>query len=266
MASITIKTPTRSIALTAKKEVQGAFLQEIENNVAKMCIGKMSLGVEKAYDDQISIMATFLQRLIARTPVDEPYDKIIVTKKDEQKVVKHKPDRDVCRERWFIEETQSGKKLYSKDLFQSKYDFNIVNNSEEIERIKNAIKTMCPIEKIANPSFVVGNDSRHFTRLEYGYEQWKNDGGVSIGEEIFRPHGVQNRHSVQAPVGMLRITQAELESIRRKPSMRSLRSRYKGGLRTSTVPSDKKLKEFITILKRSHKVKYADIKRFLEVY
>lgn len=266
MASIVIKTPTRSINLTTKKEDQVLFFNEIENNIAKMCIGALSISAKKAYEDQISIIATFFQRLVARTPVDENYEKVYVTKDGEQKVVKHKPDREVCREHWFIEETKSGKKLYSKELFASPFSFSIVNDTKEINQIKAAIMAMCPMSQDASPSFAVGNDSRHFERLEYGYSLWKNDTGVSIGTDIFREHGVQNKHSVQAPVGMLRITQAEFESIRKRPSTKSLRSRYRSGVRTSTVPSEKKLREFVKIMKKSHRIKYADIKRFIEVY
>lgn len=265
MASITIKTPKHSINLKASEQEKSIFADEIERSAAKMCIGALSKNYQKAYEDQLVIIATFFQRLVARTPVDENYDRVVLTKKGDTRVVHHTPDEEVCREHWFIEDTRTGRKLYSKSLFDSEMSFNVVNNSEEISKIKEAIRAICPISN-GLPSFAVGNDCKHFESIEYGYNLWKSDSEPVTGDDIGREHGVKNKHSVQAPVGMLRITEAELQSIRKRPSLRSLRSRYKGGLRTSVTPSDKKLKEFYEILKKSHSVRYADIKRFLEVY
>lgn len=268
MASIIVKTPNRTLPNRSSKKKQMLFLDEIERSAAKICIGALSKNIEKAYEDQVSIIATFFQRLISRTPVDEKYERIIITKTGEKKVIKHKPDGEKCREHWFIEDTKTGDKIYSKRFIKGPDSFNVVNNSTEINEIKEAVKRKFPIKKYLDeePVFAVGNDSKHFERIEYGYSQWKNDTSPVIGAPIGREHGVKNRHSVQAPVGMLRITEAELESIRRRPSFRSLRSRYKGGLRTNVTPSDKKLEEFYKILKRGHRIKYADIKRYLEMY
>ena len=268
MASITIKMPKRSINLTAGKKKQIQFFDELENNVSRVCLGTFSKNIEKNYEDQIAVIATFFQRVVARTPLDERYERVIQTKNGE-KIIRHIPDEEICREHWYIEESHGKTKMYSRTLIRGGLEFNIVNNSEEINAIKEKLKAKYPLKRFLkaneSPDFTVANDCKHFTRLEYGYSSWKNDTEPVVGDGG-REHGVKNKHSVQAPVGMLRITEAELDSIRRKPSVKSLRSRYKGGLALQVTPSEKKLKEFYKLLKRSHRIRYADIKKYLEEY
>lgn len=268
MASITIKTPKRSINLTASKKNQLQFFDELESNVSKVCLGKFAQSIEKSYEDQIAVIATFFQRVVARTPLDERYERVIETRNGE-KVIRHIPDEEICREHWYIEESHGKTKLYSRTLIRAGMDFWNVNDAGEINQIKERLKAKYPLKRFlkANeaPDFTVANDCKHFTRLEYGYSAWKNDTEPVTGISG-REHGVKNKHSVQAPVGMLRITEAELESIKRKPSLKSLRSRYKGGLALRVTPSERKLKEFYKLLKRSHRVRYADIKKYLEEY
>ena len=267
MASITIKTPTRTIPLTAKSRTQLKFYNELENNVSKICLGKFAQSIEKNYEDQIAVIATFFQRVVARTPLDERYERVVQTKNGE-KVIQHIPDEEICREHWYIEESHGKTKMYSRTLIRGGLEFNVVNDSEEINAIKDKLKSKYPLKRFlkANeaPDFTVANDCKHFTRLEFGYSAWNHDTNPVAGD--MREHGVKNKHSVQAPVGMLRITEAELESIKRRPSLRSLRSRYKGGTAMKVTPSDKKLQEFYKLLKKSHRVRYADIKKYLEVY
>ena len=269
MASITIKTPKRSISLKASQKKQIEFFQEIENNISKVCIGRISKAIEDNYESQIAIIATFFQRVVSRTPVDERYERVI-TVKGEEKRVKHVPDNEVCREHWYIEEGHGKQKLYSKSMIKNGLNFNVVNDSSEINAIKEILKTRFPVKRFLNsneePSFSIANDCKHFDRLEYGFSSWKHDTSPVVGNELGREHGVQNKHSVQAPVGMLRITEAELESIRKRPSVRSLKSRYRGGTAIKAVPSDKKLKEFFNLLKKTHRIRYADIKRYIEEY
>lgn len=268
MASITIKTPTRTIPLTAKSRTQLKFYSELENNVSKICLNRFAQSIEKSYEDQIAIIATFFQRVVARTPLDERYERVVQTKNGE-KVIRHIPDEEICREHWYIEESHGKTKMYSRTLIRGGLDFNVVNNSEEINAIKDKLKSKYPLKRFltANeaPDFTVANDCKHFTRVEFGYSAWKHDTEPVTGIGG-REHGVKNKHSVQAPVGMLRITEAELESIKRKPSLRSLRSRYKGGTAMKVTPSDKKLQEFYKLLKKSHRIRYADIKKYLEEY
>lgn len=268
MASITIKTPTRTIPLTAKSRTQMKFFGELENNVSKICLGRFAQSIEKSYEDQIAVIATFFQRVVARTPLDERYERVVQTKNGE-KVIRHIPDEEICREHWYIEESHGKTKMYSRTLIRGGLEFNVVNDSEEINAIKEKLKSKYPLKRFLKadeaPDFTVANDCKHFTRVEFGYSAWKHDTEPVIGAGG-REHGVKNKHSVQAPVGMLRITEAELESIKRRPSLRSLRSRYKGGTAMKVTPSDKKLQEFYKLLKKSHKVRYADIKKYLEVY
>ena len=268
MASITIKTPKRTIPLTAKPRTQVRFFNELEKNVSKICLNRFAQSVEKSYEDQIAIIATFFQRVVARTPLDERYERVVQTK-DGEKVIRHIPDEEICREHWYIEESHGKTKLYSRTLIRAGMDFYNVNDAGEIQQIKEKLMTKFPLKRFlkANeaPDFTVANDCKHFTRVEFGYSAWKHDTEPVVGVSG-REHGVKNKHSVQAPVGMLRITEAELDSIRRRPSVRSLKSRYKGGTLMRATPSDKKLQEFYKLLKRSHRIRYADIKKYLEEY
>lgn len=268
MASIKIKYPKRTIELTADKNQQLMFFDELEKNVAQICLGKLSNNIEKNYEDQIAVIATFFQRVVARTPLDERYTRVIHTKNGEKKY-EHIPDEEVCREHWYIEEVHGRTKLYSRTLIRSGMDFNVVNDAGEINVIKEKLKLKYPLKRFLKageaPDFTVANDCKHFERVEFGYSEWKHDTEPVTGIGG-REHGVKNKHSVQAPVGMLRITEAELELIRRRPSVRSLKSRYRGGTAMLATPSDKRLKEFYKLMKRSHRIRYADIKKYLEEY
>ena len=108
MASITIKTPTRTIPLTAKSKTQLKFYSELENN-------RFAQSIEKSYEDQIAIIAVFFQRVVARTPLDERYERVVQTK-DGEKVIQHIPDEEICREHWYIEESHGKTKMYSRTL------------------------------------------------------------------------------------------------------------------------------------------------------
>lgn len=268
MASLTIKTPDRNIKLRAGAKEKMEFFKSIEQNVANVSLGRMSRNIEKAYEDQVSIISTFFQRLIARTPLDERYERVIKTK-DGEKIVEHSPDNEVCREHWYIGDEHSRFKLYSKNFIKQEGSFFVVNDSQEINEIKQAIKEVFPlriyVRENLQPSFEIGNDCKHFAALEYGYNKWLKDSEPVVGKGGLE-HGVKNKHSVQAPVGMLRITQAELEDIKKRSILGGLRRRYRGGYVVKGTPSKDKLKKFFNILKKGHRVKYADIKRYLEEY
>jgi hypothetical protein len=81
--------------------------------------------------------------------------------------------------------------------------------------------------------------------LEYG--EYKNDGTLKKGEKYY--HGVEGGYSVQAPAGMLRITQAEFQKMTLTMSTRKLIQSYvQRSQRTLKNPSPSKMKELKRIL------------------
>lgn len=269
MASITVKAPTKTISLRAKQTDRIDFFESMEKNISNVVLGRLALTFDKEYERLISVMAVFLQRLIVRTPLDDYYDREYVDKEGNLVIEHHKPDLEVCREHWIVEDKNGLGFGWNSKNTDVRFGYTILGDKSEIDEIKAKLMRHFPLSVYKRngklPDFEVSNNCVHFSRLEYGYKKWKNDTDPVV-DKNGREHGVQNQHSVQAPVGMLRITQMELESIKRSPSVRPLTARYKAGGNLRVTPSDKKLNEFWKMLKKGKKLRYADIKRYVENY
>ena len=267
MAVMKIKTPTKSWEIKDSVKNNAAIENEIKYKVASVVLPKLAITAQRSIDRQISIMATFFQRLVARTPIDESYEVTYVDKKGNEKKRKHTIDRSVCQDSWYITDgkvkvTAAQMKAVDKNIFWN------VNERYSVDEVKKILKEKFVITD--KTEFVIGNDNDHYDRLEKGYSKWFND-GISAKKSVGglrRDHGVKNMHSIQAPVGMWRITYSELELIKESTAISPLTSRYRSqyGRIMNGVPNRAKLAEFARFLESKGNIAYKDIVRYLENY
>lgn len=272
MASLTIRTPTKNYRINKEQDLKkdDAYYETIKMRAANIALGNLSMLTKIAVDRELSIMATFFQRVVARTPIDEVYQVTHVHKDGTTRTTYHKIDTIVCQDDWYITDGQTKitakqMKAIDKDLFWN------VNEKYSVDKVKKILKEK--FNPTPETNFEVGNDNPHFELLENGNKRWMNDGltagkSRTVKESVRREHGVKNRHSIQAPVGMWRITMAELEAIRQSNAKSPLTARYRSqyGRIQHGLPNRKKLMEFARVLEKRRNIKYKDIVEYLEKY
>ena len=281
MAKIVIKTPTRT--WTARQGVLygDIFEKQIENNASKIVLNhiaelrKNGSNYEAVIQQRLHIFAVFFQRVVSRTPLDEKYTWYEENPRTGNMVKHtHKPDKGVhsaARYDWFITD---GNKTISAQDFPKKY-FDVVNDAAAISAIEKKFNSsFAPRLSKTNAGKALGtleglyikNDNPHWYVLEYGGGyRWPMNGEIKDGPKY--EHGVENGHSVQAPVGMYRITEMELQRESNRKVTTNLAKRYKGNGKTkrsqlARVPSDKDLQDFWKLMKKG-KINYGDIKRYI---
>lgn len=260
--SLKIKTPNKTYSYQDYTKNITAISKEMERNIASVALRNFSKSAMIAKQQELSIVSTFFQRVCSRTPIDEEYEIGKPYRNKEGVLIErlHEPDNVVCRYDWYIE--KNGVRVTAREI-QGAYSsvFDIVNDKDSIEEIKTYLKFIFGNDIYANGSYEVGNDNPYFATLEYG--GYKKDGDIKKGDKA--EHGVDNKHSVQAPVGMLRITQAELmRSSKNIVAQSALAQRFRGRKDYNVaIPSDATLKSLIEILKKG-KIRYGDIKRYVD--
>ena len=259
MASIKIKTPTKSWEPKQGVIYNDVITKEVKSRVANIVLGELSVSAKIAIEREISILATFFQRVVARTPRDEIYLN--------EKGYEHTPDESICQDDWYI--TDGKKKITSKEMRDKNPNlFWSPNDLTSVNIIKKLLKNSFQFD--GNSQFTIGNNNPHFKILEEGCDLWEKDSkhpasSISLNK---RPHGVKNKHSIQAPVGMWRISLAELEVMRNSTALSPLTSRYRAqyGRTETKPPSKKKLAEFARLLASKGDITYKDIVRYIEEY
>ena len=243
---ITIKTPKKGSRHT-KKPVE-AFTP-IMYEVQKTALQRIAKGVYENMMKEYMVAAIFFHRVVYRTPLDEEY-------KDENGR-HHFPDEDKCRYCWFI--TDGKTLLTSKDLIDERYEvFDNFDDKDSLNYMFELFKKAFPFNKAGNLNLKIGNTCNHFDVLEYG-GIFKAPNSTPIKKGDIYEHGVKNKRSVQAPVGMLRITRLELEDIRA-----GVKYDYRRYLEVDKIPSEFTLKHLIekNNLKKI-KVSFKDIKEII---
>lgn len=191
------------------------------------------------------LAAVFFQRVVNRTPVDENY--YYTNAKGE--LVMHKKDDDAVRDYWVA--SYNNRKVTAKQLRESGISFDTFNDEGDIRKIYEAFRKAF-IQGKGNKnikSIHIDNTHERFPMLEYG--EYQGDSGV-IGEAEYK-HGVEGGYSVQAPHGMLRITEAEFQTMSLKMSTNKLIKEYvRRSQRINKVPSDSKMKELKRIIYKGH--------------
>ena len=277
MASITVKTPSRTWTLEQGVLYKDVIGKHIQRNASKIVLNKIAelnskgSNYRAVINQRLSIYATFFQRVVSRTPLDESYTVTIFDeKKGIEKTVHHTKDDIQCRYDWYMSD---GEVELSARAFPKAY-FKDVNDKKAIEGIKKKLQEIYAknlskknseeiIKKIER--LEVFNNNPHFAVLEYGGGyHWGDKSEIKKGPGNKYEHGVENKHSVQAPVGMKRISELELQRESEKASRTNLTTRYKGNgtKKLARVPSDKELEEFWKMLSKK-RIKFADIKRYI---
>lgn len=262
--TFTIKTPHRTLQPKDAVKANATFCQEIEKRAIKESVNQVSKFVRWKNRQALEIVATFFQRVCSRTPIDEDYTFMYINTKGESHLIKHNADKVTCRYDWFIE--LNGKRVYASDIQGAYSDvFDTVNNKSSIEGVKTYLQFEFGSDIVKQKEglpFVIGNENYYFATLEYGGYK-KDSEAKAPSKKAPEGHGVLNKHSVQAPTGMLRITQMELErlfsestaKVRDYKNEKSVRKNY----------SDKELEQLLLNFKASKRLPLEDIKRFIKL-
>lgn len=220
----------------------------------KEALGKSALLTKKRI---IKLAAVFFDRVCSRTPMDEDYKGVIkrvVTDKDtgeesiKEITIEHHADKNFCRLDW---EIQIGpRKVTSFELWRINNGlFETYNNSKDIDFIADYFESNFKnVELKYFDTLQVQNMNDHFSVLEFGQYK-KNETQVMKGHRY--EHGVKNRHSVQAPQGMLRLALVELDRIAHNDRVKSLSRRYRNQ-RTFKMLDELKLKYLANSVKKGN--------------
>lgn len=217
----------------------------IENH-AYMVGGKKLFETALVHRERVLYLsAIFFQRVVCRTPVDEDYQWL----DDEDEWQFHKKDDDVIRDYWTA--SYNNRKITAKQLKDLGVTFDKFNDEGEIRKIYETFRKAFIQGKGNHDIKVVHIENTHerFAQLEYG--EYEHDGEPKRGEKYF--HGVSGGYSVQAPHGMLRITQAEFETMSLNMGTEKLIKEYvRRSQRLNKIPSESKLKEIKRVMKKQH--------------
>lgn len=242
---IATMTPGRGSARkssASSKDAAAAVMDEIDYAAGKVAVMALGKAVDRTNEQKMHIAATFFQWAVSRTPVDEVYDR------DGEL---HEPDEDSVRDDWYI--SYGRMKLRSKDFPGCFDQFNDQDAIKTIaNRLRQGIKTSRSIR-----TFRVYNTNPRFSELEYGeYKYTSSKTYKGPGRE----HGVAGGFSIQAPRGMLRITELELDWITNfSRQKRGLLARGEEIRSQRQVPDKRRTKALIDYLTTKRKVKESDL-------
>lgn len=192
----------------------------------------------ESLEQSLKLAAKFFYRIVSRTPVDEDYKytesrEIDPAKKKsfvlgkarnmQYKVMPktksgvyerwHKKDTVVAREEWTL--TVNGTGFTMKDF--DGIDFEHVGSEswmEVYDVLKSRIGNEAPGGKADRLDVLIRNDNPYIDVLEYGLYKKKdaaNDAEAHEGKKYY--HGTNAGYSVQAPRGMIRLTDAEFDTL-----------------------------------------------------
>lgn len=267
MASFNIKVKHYDKSVSAHKKVEGKKIASIIGTTLKESVIAMaSTGIVESvrqHNERVVLQAAiFFQRVVTRTPKDETYYDPITQ-------VSHKADTDFVWKSWKI--SYWGKSVTAEDmgeeLFENESAFNDKNKINAIaDIIKNTLfrgESKFNSRKTRIRNIRIENKHNRFAMLEYGSYKQKNS-IPKEGDEHF--HGIQNGYSVQAPYGMLRITQAEMESMSIDDFDKWFK-RYKSNTANITrVPSRAQMKKLVKLMENKRHLSMKDIDAIAQVY
>ena len=238
---------------------------EIEQHVSSLVCKAVKETVAEHNERVITQAAIFFQRVVTRTPKDETYY-------DPYTKRWHIKDEDDVWKAWTIR--YRGKSVTAEQmglsLFDTPDDF---NDKHKIESVAYYIVTYLfgSEEKFLSKAYNIRNikiENLHprFAMLEYG-EYQHNHSPAKSGDKYV--HGVTNGYSYQAPVGMQRITQAEIEaySAQDLDNWRSKDYTSKmAGLGVTVIPTKQEAHKMLEFMKNRRHLAINDINRFLNDY
>jgi len=236
------------------KTIAGAIEERVATAMGSAIVEEM----EKNRARTLFLSAVFFQRVVNRTPLDEDY--YYMNKKGELAI--HNKDDDVVRDCWVA--SYNNRKITSKQLRESGLTFDTFNDEGEIRQIYEVFsKAFIQGKGKRNiNSIKIENTNERFPMLEYG--EYQADGDIKRGELYY--HGVEGGYSVQAPHGMLRITEAEFETMSLNMSSDDLIKNYVSrSQRTKKVPSASRMEELKRIINKGH-LKESDLDAVERMY
>lgn len=269
--TLKIKTPHQPVYVgkfdynnvSGRMKITKAFQDAMAVSAGTVLVPVIANRVDRAKKISWRIVATFFQRVVARTPIDEDY----FVEYQNGKKRNYKRDENSCKLDWYIQ--YRNKKIYSKDIIEEYGNiFKTYNDKKSINTLEKYFKTIFVGTETGKVTAIIGNDNPHFAVLEYGgikgqpnkeIKGANNPPDILSGEKI-KTHRLKNGRSTQAPYGMLRITEAELESIV-KDSKRNPGDKFKNML-TSKAPRKEKAMKLIKILKKSGKIPLEELSDF----
>lgn len=272
--NITVRTPKKTWRIKDYKEMNNKFQDQLKKNVATVVLNKMAESADVVKMQTLNIVAVFFQRVVSRTPLDEVYYEEVETEFGTEFII-HVPDNNQCRYDWKLKLGQ--KEITSGDIKEALGEgvFERVNNQESINAIKEYLLSV--FGKYTKDGSIrdfrkitIWNDNPHFDVLEYGgnspnakkANNWPLNSEPKKGVKY--EHGVTNYHSVQAPVGMLRITQLELTRSSFSTAKSPLANRYKGTKnQRAKVPSDFMLNSLLKKVEQGGILYFEDIERYI---
>lgn len=263
--TFTLKTPHTTLKTEYFQKATELLSSETEKRCVKVIMPKLTESVKIAVNRSISLASTFFQRVCARTPMDADYIFDWVDKEGNVHKLKHKADDRQCRLDWFLE--YKNKRITARELVEKKEDiFDDYNDKNSIEFIKNILIDEFKDDLLSGDiNISIGNLNPYFATLEYGGYEKDSKTKLDSGRNphgIDNKHGVKNKHSVQAPTGMLRITQMELDSLAKSSAKAPLATRFRNQS-TQRELSDERLKSLISKFKASKRLPLKDIKGYL---
>lgn len=244
--TIKTKAPGRGSAAThanGSRQASDAVSGELEYAVGKAVVSALGKAVQRTNSQKIYIAATFFQWVVSRTPVDEEYllpDGTV-----------HEPDDDSVRDEWFM---AYGRLTICSADFPGCFD--TFNDQSAISRIADTLQRGITTSRNIR-TFRVYNTNPRFSELEYGEYRFTS-GAIKAGPK--RRHGVQGGFSVQAPRGMLRLTEAELGWISSSAkNRRGLMAKAQELRNQKMVPDKRRTKAIYNHLKGKRRVKESDL-------
>ena len=185
------------------EKIAGALEETVFDAEGKM-IAERTL---EATERNVFLSAMLFQRLVSRTPMDENY---MTGMNERGKPVMHKADNDYVRDAWVASYGTS--KITAKELREKGIEFLKFNDRTEVKKIYAEFLKLLGNRKVSTGAealqkFTITNTHERFPMLEYG--EYRHDGSIKSGEHF--KHGVKNGFSIQAPVGMERLTRQEFE-------------------------------------------------------
>lgn len=234
---------TGSNGKVAAEKIAGA----IEDEMIAVKGRALLVSAKTQRERTLFMAAVFFQRVVSRTPVDEDY--YFQNKKGDLEI--HHKDDDAVRDAWVA--SYNNRSITAKQMREAGITFDKFNDESEIRAIYAMFREAFIMGSKNIVTVHIDNNHERFPMLEYG--EYEHDGSLKKGDKYY--HGVEGGYSVQAPAGMLRITQAEFQKMTLTMSTRRLIQSYvQRSQRTLKNPSPSKMKELKRIL--GNKTKFGE--------
>ena len=128
--TFSIKTPKKTYTTNEYTKSVSMIKEETEKNIAEAVLKRFIEKKDVLQVRRYIQIATFFQRVVSRTPLDEKY---LMYTTEEGNRIYHIPDKDRCRYDWYI--TDGAKKITSAQMFSKGVKFHNVDNNDDINKI-----------------------------------------------------------------------------------------------------------------------------------